>query len=372
MPDRSSDDEFGAGSLADVVGLRVGHHQRTTRGWATGTTVVFAPTSMVVGVDVRGGGPGTRETEALDPRNLVDRIHAICLTGGSAYGLAAADGVMNALEHRHLGVAVGTKPDHVVPVVPTAVIFDLGRGGAFGNRPTAEFGTAALEQAADQTRPPRRGSVGAGTGARAGGLQGGVGMASAKITIDDQVVTVAALAVVNASGQLVDPATGLPWGGWRGLRRRSAAERAALTAALGPSTSSEIPLNTIPLNTMPLNTMPLNTTVGVVATDARLERPETSRMAMSAHDGLARAIRPAHALTDGDTIFGASTGTLELPSVSSGLAPRGASRTVALNRIFAAAADVFAAACVDAVVTARRVGQGPAYRDLFPSAYIAH
>ena len=140
-------DPFGTGSLADVAGLRVGHHQRVGRGWQTGTTVVLAPDGAVAAVDVRGGGPGTRETDALDARNLVDRIHAVCLTGGSAYGLAAADGVMAYLERRQLGIVVGPEPAHVVPVVPSAVIFDLGRGGRFGNRPTAEFGERAASSA---------------------------------------------------------------------------------------------------------------------------------------------------------------------------------------------------------------------------------
>ena len=164
----ASDDPFGTGALTDVAGLRVGHHQRFGRGWQTGTTVVLAPDGAVAAVDVRGGGPGTRETDALDARNLVDRIHAVCLTGGSAYGLAAADGVMAHLERKRLGIVVGPEPQHVVPVVPTAVIFDLGRGGGFGNRPDAGFG----ERAASAARPRNvaRGAVGAGTGARSGGM----------------------------------------------------------------------------------------------------------------------------------------------------------------------------------------------------------
>ncbi|MEJ7799991.1 MAG: P1 family peptidase, partial [Ilumatobacter sp.] len=165
-----STDPFRHGSLTDLGGVLVGHHQRTGRGWQTGTTVVSVPGGAVAAVDVRGGGPGTRETDALDPRNLVDRIHAVCLSGGSAYGLAAADGVMAELEARGLGVPVG--PDQVVPVVPTAVIFDLGRGGVFTNRPGPDFGARALRAA---TRGARRGSIGAGTGAQAGGMQGGSG-----------------------------------------------------------------------------------------------------------------------------------------------------------------------------------------------------
>jgi L-aminopeptidase/D-esterase-like protein len=345
------DDPFRAGSLVDVAGLRVGHHQRSGRGWQTGTTVVFAPAGAVAAVDVRGGGPGTRETDALDPRNLVDRIHAVCLTGGSAYGLAAADGVVAALEARRLGVPVGPDPAHVVPVVPAAVIFDLGRGGPFGNRPTPQFGARAL--AAATARRVQRGSVGAGTGARSAGLQGGVGMASVVIAVGERTLTVAALAVVNSSGSAIDSATGLPWSAPAALRRPTASERQVLNAIGMPAT----------------HTPPLNTTIGVVATDADLTRSETGRMAQSAHDGLARALRPAHGLTDGDTIFGLALGDVGVPTGAAGLLRTTTSRAVALNRLFAAAADAFAAACADAVVTAITLGAAPAYRDVCPSAF---
>ena len=343
-------DPFANGSLTDVDGLLVGHHQRRGRGWQTGTTVISAPDGVVTGVDVRGGGPGTRETDALDPRNLVDRVHAICLTGGSAYGLSAADGVMAELEQRRLGVPVGPEPEHVVPVVPTAVIFDLGRGGRFGNRPGPEFGARALRSA---RRSARRGSVGAGTGARAGGLQGGVGMASTTVTFDDVEVTVAALAVVNASGAVIDPVTGAPWSPVRALRRPPAAERAALRDYLQAA----------------MTPPPLNTTIGVVATSVALTRPEAGRLAQSAHDGLARAIRPAHALVDGDTIFGLSTGRHTLTTDTAGTMRSAGSRVTRLNELFAAAASVFETACTDAVVTASSVGSMPSYRDLCPGAW---
>jgi L-aminopeptidase/D-esterase-like protein len=341
---------FGVGSLTDVTGLRVGHHQRSGGGWQTGTTVVVAPAGAVAAVDVRGGGPGTRETDALDPRNLVDRVHAICLTGGSAYGLAAADGVMAHLEQLGLGVPVGPGDREVVPVVPTAVVFDLGRGGDFRKRPDPSFGERAARNA--RGSGAARGAVGAGTGARAGGLQGGIGMASTTVTVDGTGVRVAALAVVNASGSLIDPATGSLWAGPPRLRRPSAAERAALAAATA---------------TDPVPSM--NTTIGVVATDAALDRPETGRLAQSAHDGLARAIRPSHGLMDGDTIFGLATGSHRLPATSSGLVRAAGSRAHALNLLYAAAAEVFATACADAVLTARSSRTRRAYRDLCPSAY---
>lgn len=342
-------DPFGHGSLTDVPGVRVGHHHRRGRGWQTGTTVVLTTDGAVAAVDVRGGGPGTRETDALDPRNLVDRIHALCLSGGSAFGLAAADGVMAHLESAGLGVPVGPGPDEVVPVVPTAVIFDLGRGGVFGNRPGAEFGARAAR--AGRTRAAR-GSVGAGTGARAGGLQGGVGMASRAVAVGDSTVTVAALAVVNASGSVIDPGSGLPWIPIPSLRRPTAVERAAAEAARATATSP-----------------PLNTTIGVVATSADLTRPETGRLAQSAHDGLARAIRPAHGLTDGDTVFGLATGHSRLAAPSTGLVRSATSRTMHLDQIFAIGAELFALACTDAVLTASAIGATPAYRDVCPSAF---
>ncbi len=166
-------------------------------------------------MSVRGGGPGTRETDALRPENLVQTIHAVCLTGGSAFGLAAADGAVAWLEERSLGFPVGAvdSPDGVVPVVPTAVIFDLGRAGRFDHRPTPDFGRRAIAGA--RVRQQSWGAVGAGAGARAGGLQGGVGTASTAIDIgapgDSKIVQVGALAVVNANGTVIDPETALPW-----------------------------------------------------------------------------------------------------------------------------------------------------------------
>jgi L-aminopeptidase/D-esterase-like protein len=168
--------------------------------------VLLFPEGTVASVDVRGGGPGTRETDLLHPTATMPTIHAICLTGGSAFGLAAAGGVMQFLEERGIGFAVGTEPAHVVPIVPGAVIFDLGRGGAFGNRPDESFGHRAA--AAARARPSPNGAIGAGTGARARGMQGGVGTAS---TVLPNGVVVSALAVVNSAGTVIDPATGLPY-----------------------------------------------------------------------------------------------------------------------------------------------------------------
>ena len=334
------------GSITDVPGITVGHHQRVGRGWQTGTTAIIVKSGATPGVDVRGGGPGTRETDAIHPQNLIQEIHGICLTGGSAYGLAAAHGVMEWLEGRGLGFPIGQMngSPQVVPVVPAAVIFDLGRGGSPTNRPDSTFGRKAAAHA--RRSQQRWGSVGAGTGARAGGLQGGVGTASTTVRLpeSDIEITVGALAVANPNGSVIDPTTGLPWepSGAR-LRRPPADERRALIAAL----TGQAALN-------------LNTTIGVVATSARLDKAETSKMASVAHDGLARAVRPAHSMTDGDTIFGLAVGDTEL--LSSG-------RHVALNVIVKAASETFAAACTHAILAASTIGAAVAYSDVCPSIY---
>jgi L-aminopeptidase/D-esterase-like protein len=339
------------GHLTDVPGVKVGHAQRVGRGWRTGTTAVLLPPGTVAGVDVRGGGPGTRETDLLHPSATIDSVHALCFTGGSAFGLAAAGGVMAFLEQRGVGFQVGPGPRDVVPLVPSAVIFDVGRGGQFGNRPDHGFGLRAARAARGGAVP--MGAVGAGTGARARGLQGGVGTAS--VTLPNGVV-VAAMAVVNAAGSVVDPDTGLPWqpGSVR-LRRPSAADRTRLRDHLLTATP------------------PLNTTIGVVATTAALTKAECGKFAAVAHDGLARAVRPVHSLLDGDTVFGVATGrddlgTFELRSDHPDQPARRA-RVTWLNAVLEAGAQCFAAACTDAVVLATATGADPAYRDLCPTAF---
>jgi L-aminopeptidase/D-esterase-like protein len=356
MSQRSSPDGF----ITDVPGVLVGHHQRLGRGWQTGTTVVFVPGGATPGVSVRGGGPGTRETDALHPENLVERIHAVCLTGGSAYGLAAADGVVAWLEERGLGFPIGDprQPIGVVPVVPAAVVFDLGRGGNFANRPDPSFGRRAVAAARHEQRA--WGSVGAGAGAKAGGLQGGVGTASSRVVIGgetigtpgaDLTVVVGALAVVNANGSPVDPTTGLPWSRTHGSKRPTRTERARLRAALDGQAAS------------------LNTTIGVVATSARLTKAEATKLAGVAHDGLARAIRPAHSMFDGDTVFALATGEHELGDEPAAMRTT-TSRQRALNQLLVAAADTFSSACTHAVLAAEQRGECPAYRDLCPSVYL--
>ena len=302
-----------------IPGVLVGHHHRVEPGWATGTTVVLVPSGAVGAVDGRGGAPGTRETDLLDPANLVQQVHAICLSGGSAYGLAAADGVMRWLSERSIGFQVGAQPHHVVPIVPGAVIFDLPMS-EWGNRPDASFGYAACEAAAEDFA---LGCVGAGAGARVGSLKGGVGAATTKVGAHQ----VGALAVVNAAGEVVDRTTGLPW-----------LPALGTTAVTLPERKPE----------------GLNTTIGVVAVDAALSKAECQRLAMAAQDGLARAVRPAHSMFDGDTVFALATGAVPLAEP----------RPFALDALCAAAAEMFAEAVVSGAREATSLGGVTAFRDL--------
>jgi len=344
-------------SLTDVAGIRVGHADRRVDGWLSGTTVVLAPEGgAVAGVDVRGGGPGTRETDALDPRNLVERIHAIVLSGGSAFGLAAADGVMQRLFEAGVGYPAGG-PGEVVPIVPGAVIFDLGRGGDFTKRPGAAMGEEAYDAASSSpVGPVPIGVVGAGTGATAGGLKGAVG--SASVVLADG-TTVAALVVVNSFGSCVDPVTGELYAARFGLpgdfpRLLSpdaddvVAARAAANAAVGPGGPGGWGAA-------------LATTIGVVATDARLSKAQCSKVSGIAHDGMARAIRPVHTMFDGDTVFSMSTGERESPD------------PLIFHALLDAGGDCFTRAIGRAILAAESVetpaGRWRSYREAFPSAF---
>ncbi len=337
--------------LTDVVGVAVGHHQRRGRGWLTGTTVVVPPPGTVGGVDVRGGGPGTRETDLLDPVNMVSHVDAICLTGGSAYGLDAASGVMTWLEQQGRGFQIGGDPGRVVPIVPAAVIFDLG-AGAFDHRPDASFGHRAASAAS--RRGVRQGTTGAGTGAHAAALKGGIGSASVVL---ESGITVAALVVLNSGGSPVDPSTGELWGARYGigdefaaLRKPSRGDLAAFRAIPWPPPAT-------------------NTTLAVVATDADLDKAECTRVAGAAHDGMARAISPIHTYTDGDVAFVLATGALPVPEApTDGFIRPAAARFTQLAPIIAAAADAVTRAIVHATLAATAAGDMRSYTDVLPSA----
>ncbi|WAZ22324.1 P1 family peptidase [Streptomyces cinnabarinus] len=335
-------------ALTDVAGVRVGHATRIGDGWLTGTTVVLAPEGgAVAAVDVRGGGPGTKETDALDPRNVVQKVEAIVLTGGSAYGLDAASGVMAWLEEQGRGVRVGPDPAHVVPVVPAACVFDLGRGGDFRARPDAMTGRAAVEAAAASASgaPVEEGCVGAGTGAAVGALKGGVGTASMVLGSG---ITVGALVVTNAVGSALDPETGVLYGEFFQGRVEYPEARVQEAARLRLAESAA-------KNAPP----PLNTTLAVVATDAALSKAQAQKLAGTAHDGIARAVRPVHLLNDGDTVFALATGERALDAAS----------PLALNEILAAGADAVTRAIVRAVRAAGAVdgpgGVWPSYGELY-------
>ncbi|BCW67978.1 hypothetical protein NicSoilB4_27410 [Arthrobacter sp. NicSoilB4] len=309
-------------AITDVPGLRVGHAGRTGEGWLSGVTVVLPPPGTVGSVDVRGGGPGTHETDALDPTTLSRTVDAVVLTGGSAFGLASAHGAQRWCEENGRGFPV---TGGVVPIVPAAAIFDLGRGGNFAARPDAAMGYAATEDAAarKEGHDVERGNIGAGTGALIGRgtYKGGIGTAS--ITLEsisaDGPVVVGAIAVVNALGLPFD------------------ASPAPAEAAHGPAgaTAPEPP--------------PLNTTLVVVATNAILDKAECKRTASAAHAGLARALNPSHTLADGDTVFCLATGALALDRGSE------AARQVSLITLQSAAADVVRLAILDGISRAEPV-----------------
>jgi L-aminopeptidase/D-esterase-like protein len=338
-------------SITDVGGIRVGHHHRLDpdaslgAGWACGVTVVLTPPGTVGAVDCRGGAPGTRETDLLDPSNTVRFVDAVLLAGGSAYGLAAADGVMRWLEENERGVAMD---GGVVPIVPGAVIFDLPVGG-WDRRPTAEFGYAACAAAA-RGDAMAVGTVGAGVGARAGVLKGGLGTASTTLPSG---VTVGAVVAVNSAGDVVDRATGLPW-------MADLIDELALTRPPADQIAA--------FGQLPSPLSPLNTTIAVVATDAALSPVGCRRVAIAAQDGLARTIRPAHTPLDGDAVFALATGAVEVPPRAD--TPAAFSPEAALvTEVGVAAADCLARAVLAGVLAAESVAGIPTYRDMLPGAF---
>ncbi|WP_350002061.1 P1 family peptidase [Pseudarthrobacter sp. WHRI 8279] len=320
------------GAITDVPGLRVGHQQKSDDGWLTGVTVVLPPPGTCGSVDVQGGGPATHETDALDPTTLVSTVDAVVLTGGSAYGLASAAGAQRWCEENGRGFAV---PGGVVPIVPAAAIFDLGRGGNFSARPTADMGYAAAVAAAAQAERHGvgRGNVGAGTGAvMARTYKGGVGTAS--VTLEDGVV-VGAIAVVNALGLPVTPS---------GNREPSA--RSVVPPHEPPNLASSV---REPGSRGPTLDAPFNTTLVVVATNAILDVAECKRTAAASHAGIARALNPSHTLADGDTVFCLATQAVALDRSDE------AARQLSLITLQSAAADVVRLAILDGVASAEAV-----------------
>ena len=327
----SSHADIFPGAITDVAGLRVGHFTDARR--PTGCSVVLCEQGAVAGVDVRGAAPGTRETDLLSSDNTVQQVHAVLLTGGSAFGLDAASGVMRWLDERGHGLTVGPAR---VPIVPAAVLFDLWLETPARIRPDADAGYAACVAAS--TDAPAQGSVGAGTGATLGKLfgieramKGGIGTASIRVGA----ITVGALVAVNAIGDIIDPATGRAIAGARTPDGRGLVDS---TAAF---MRGELPERL---------QIGMATTIGIVATDAQLTKTQANKLATMAHDGLARTINPVHTLHDGDTMFALATGAAAKPGQMAVLG--------------ALAAEVTARAVLNAVRYATGLPGLPAMRDL--------
>ena len=324
-----------AGSITDVEGIRVGHFTDARR--PTGCTVILYERGAVAGVDVRGSAPGTRETDLLKPWNLVDKVNAIVLSGGSAFGLDAASGVVRYLDERGFGYSLGGAPP--VPIVPAAVLFDLTVGDG-KIRPTAESGYDACTKAT--SGPVAEGNVGAGAGATVGKLlgnkpmKGGIGSASIKLPNG---IVVAAIVAVNCVGDVHDPSTAqviagaLNADGKTFLNITETLKRGTgVAAARGSGGAGE------------------NTTIGVVATNAKFDKTEMTKIAQMAHDGFARAISPSHTMYDGDTIFAMSTGTSPLAAN--------------VTAIGALAAEAMSGAIVRGVMAAVGIPRYPGWREV--------
>jgi L-aminopeptidase/D-esterase-like protein len=327
-------------AITDVPGIEVGQVQSTHAPYLTGLTVVHAMRMAVTGVDQRGGAPATKETDLLSPENSNPGVNAVILGGSSMYGLGASDGVIRWLSDRGEGVSLGSG---VAPIVPTADIFDLARGGDIKAITKPEWGYLAAQAAAGG--PVSEGTVGGGTGALSGGLKSGVGTASVGL---GNGLYVGAIVVVNSAGSAVDPndctlyAHRFELGGeFRGLLAPSAADCAAARSSTAGS---------------------LNTTIAVVATNAALEKAAATRMAQNAHDGMARAINPIHTLVDGDTIFAMSTGTGAALSVNN------PADTDELDRLFSAAEGTLTRAIGHALLNATSAAGHKSYCDTYPSA----
>jgi L-aminopeptidase/D-esterase-like protein len=323
--------ENAAGSIVDVQGIKVGHCTESRR--PTGCTVLLFEKGATAGVDVRGGEPGTRETDLLNPVNTVQQVHAIMLSGGSAFGLDAASGAMRYLEEHRIGFAVG---DIVVPIVPSAILYDLEIGDS-KIRPTAESGYKACQAATSER--VLEGNVGAGAGATIGKMFGmkqamKSGLGSASVRVGNTGVVVGAIVAVNAVGDVVDPKAGK-----------------IIAGARKPDGSGFIDsMARIREGGSVLLEAAKNTTIGVVATNVALDKAQATKVAQMAHDGLARTINPVHSPSDGDTIFAVATGAV--------------ATRVNHGAIGALAAEVMAQAVLRAVMSARGIAGLPSYSDL--------
>lgn len=328
---RGVSEENPGGGITDVEGIRVGHFTDSRR--PTGCTVLIFEKGAAAGVDVRGAAPGTRETDLLNPINMAQQVQAILLSGGSAYGLDAATGVVRYLEEHGLGFHFGSA---VVPIVPAAILYDLNVGD-WKIRPTAESGYKACQTASSGRIA--EGNVGAGAGATVGKMFGGKqamksGLGTASIRIAKTGVVVAAIVAVNAVGDVVDPKTGQIVAG---ARTPDGAGFMDTMAQIRAGRGVELQAGG-------------NTTIGVVATNCAFDKTQMTKIAQMAHDGLARTINPVHTLADGDTIFAIATGAISTH------ADHGA--------IGALAADVMARAVVRAVMSARGIAGLPAAGDV--------
>jgi L-aminopeptidase/D-esterase-like protein len=332
-------------AITDVPGIRVG--QADDPQALTGCTVILCEKGAVGGVDQRGGAPGTRETDLLRPMHLVQKVHAVLLAGGSAFGLDAATGVMRYLEERRVGFNVRVAR---VPIVPAAILFDLGVGRA-DVRPDAAMGYSACRRASAE--PPAQGNAGAGMGATVGKLLGMAGAMKAGIgtaSLDaGGGIVVGALVAVNSLGDVVDPETGEILAGLRpvraGLIRIGGGGRFADSLKVMRAATGRTVLRFASRG---------NTVIGVVATNARLSKEDANKVAQMAHDGVARAIRPAHTLLDGDTLFALATGA----------------RRADPNLVGASAAQAVAQAIVHAVKEAHGAGGIPARREILAAGSV--
>ena len=314
------------GGLTSIPGFKVGHAQDLDA--ITGCTVILCPPGTVGGIDQRGGAPGTRETDLLHPMHLVNQVNAVLLTGGSAFGLDAAAGVMRYCEENEMGVDVG--PTHV-PIVSAAVLFDLGIGNP-KVRPDLEMGYQACKNASQD--PPAEGNVGAGTGATVGKIlsmkmatKSGIGTSSVDIGGGGKV---AAIVAVNAFGDVIDPETSEIIAGARGLK--------------GFADTLKVMKSFVGRKMMSFASAADNTIIGVVATNVKLNKEQINKVAQMAHNGLARTIRPAFSMFDGDTVFALSAGELEMD----------------LNIVGAYAAIAYQEAILRAVRSAEKIAGLPA------------